>query len=283
MSEELNTVTDADDVFAATVPADEPKKPGRPGRGRKLLTVVLPAVLVLGAIGGGVTYTGVTVRSADRTAPTVVWEQPDLSKAPKDPALDIARGKASTPLSKMLLPVPATYELGPDIEGYGNDGELSGKEAALLLKEDGKGLSGKKRREYEKDIDRLGVQGIAFRSYAWPDEGLVVTVHITRMKDKKAIRSMFELRKKLSSDLLKFPKGPKIGGHKNSACFMYPQDKELDKEQQAEELDGMVCSAYDSEVLVTVTAAGAKPFDKSAVAELVKKQLEHIESPGEYV
>ncbi|MFB7370185.1 hypothetical protein ACFC0D_10115 [Streptomyces sp. NPDC056222] len=283
MSEEQNTVIDPDDVFAATVPADEPKEPGKPGRARRLLTIVLPAVLVLGAVGGGVAYTSVTVRDADRAAPTVVWEQPDLSKVPKDPALDVARGKASTPLSKLLLPVPSAYELGPDIEGYGNDGELSGKEAAALLKEDGKGLSGKKRRDYEKDIDRLGVQGIAFRSYAWPEQGTVVTVHITRMKDKKAIRGMYELRKGLSADLLKFPKGPKIGGHKNSACFMYPQEKGLDKEEQAEQLDGMVCTAYDSEVLVTVTAAGPKPFDKSAVAELVRKQLDHLKSPGEYV
>ncbi|MEU6880884.1 hypothetical protein [Streptomyces sp. NPDC046712] len=279
MTEDQNTVIDADNVFAATVPAEEPKKPGR---GRKLLTVVLPTVLVLGAIGGGVTYTGVTVSSADRTAPTVVWEQPDMSKAPKDPALDTARGKASTPLSKLLLPVPSAYELGPDIEGNGNDGELGGKEATALLKQEGKGLSGKKRRDYEKRIERLGVQGTAFRSYAWPAQGLEVTVHITRMKDKKQIRDMFQVQKELFG-FLKFPKGPKIDGHKNSACFMRPEDEDLDKKEQDEQLDGMICVAYDSEVLVTVTSAGAKPFEKSAVAELVRKQLDHIESPGEYV
>jgi hypothetical protein len=283
VSEDQNTVTEADDVVAATVPAEEPKKPGSSGRARKLLTVVLPGVLVLGAIGGGVTYTSVTVRDADRSAPTVVWEQPDLSNAPKDPALDVARGKASTPLSKLLLPVPSAYELGPDIDGYGNDGELGGKEAATLLKGEGKGLSGKKRRDYEKNVDRLGVQGMAFRSYAWPAQSLVVTVNITRMKDKNAIRRAYELRKGLSADLLKFPKGPKIADHKNSACFLLPQDKQLDKKEQAEALDGMVCTAYDAEVLVTVTAAGPKPFDKSAVAELVKKQLDHIKSPGEYI
>ncbi|MFE5481735.1 hypothetical protein [Streptomyces sp. NPDC056527] len=283
MSEHQNTVTDPEDVLAATVPVDPPEAPGRSGRGRRLLTIVLPAVLVLGAVGGGVAYTNVTVRDADRSAPTVVWEQPDVSKTQKDPALDAVRGKASTPLSKMLLPVPEAYELGPDMEGYGNDGELGGKEAAALLKEDGKGLSGKKRRDYEKEVDRLGIQGIAFRSYAWPEQGTVFTVRITRMKDKKAIRGAYELRRKLSADLLKFPKGPKVDGHKNSACFMYPQEKGLDKEEQAEQLDGMVCTAYDAEVLVTVAAAGPKPFDRSAVAELVKKQLDHIKSPGEYV
>ncbi|MEU9864244.1 hypothetical protein AB0D99_25555 [Streptomyces sp. NPDC047971] len=283
MSEDRNTVIDPDDVFAATVPVDPPEERGRPGRARKLLTVVLPAVLVLGAVGGGVAYTSVTVGDADRSAPTVVWEQPDLSKAPKDPALGAARGKASTPLSKMQLPVPDAYELGPDIEGYGNDGELSGKEAAALLKEEGKGLAGKKRRDWEKEVDRQGIQGVAFRSYASPERGVVITVHITRMKDKKAIRGGYELKKRLMADLLKFPKGPRIDGHKNSACFMYPQAKGLDKEERAVQVDGMTCSAYEADVLVTVTAAGSKPFDKSEVAELARKQLDHITSPGEYI
>jgi hypothetical protein len=213
-----------------------------------------------------------------------VWEQPDLESMPKDPALDVARGKSSTPLSKLLLPVPPAYDLGPDIESYGNDGELGAKEAAALLKQEGKGLSGKKRRDYEKRVDRLGVQGIAVRSFASPGEGLLINVHITRMKDKKRIRDMFELRKELS-DLLEFPKGPKIGGHKNSACFMLPQvqDDDMDKEEKETQLEGMVCAAYDSDVFVSVTATGVKPFDKSAVAELVKKQLDHIKSPGEYV
>ncbi|MET9372578.1 hypothetical protein ABZX98_00280 [Streptomyces sp. NPDC002992] len=284
MSEDLNTVTEPHNVMAppVDVPASEPKK--KTGRGRKLLTVVLPAVLVLGAIGGGVTYTGVTVSSADRTAPTTVWEQPDLGAMPKDPALDVARGRSSTPLSKLLLPVPSAYELGPDIESYGNDGELGAKEAAALLKQQGKGLSGKKRRDYEKRVERLGVQGIAVRSFAWPEQGLLVDVHITRMKDKKRIREMFELREDLSG-LLELPAGPKIDGHRNSACFMIPQDEDdgMDKEEKEAQLDGMVCAAYDSDVFVSVTAVGVKPFQKSAVAELVKKQLDHIKSPGEYV
>ncbi|MFF8280233.1 hypothetical protein ACF05T_29800 [Streptomyces lateritius] len=271
---------DVTDVFAATVPADEPAKPRR---GRTLLTVVLPAVLVLGAVGGGLTYTAVTVDAADRSAPTVVWESPAPQRGGEDPAtLGATRGKASTPLSKLLLPVPAGYELGPDIEMYGNDGELGAKEAAALLKEEGKGLSGKKRRDFEKRVDRLGVQGVAVRSFQSTDADVVVTVHLTQMKDKKRIGDVFELRKELSR-LLGFPKGPKIGGHKTSACFMVPKDPDLDKEKQADQLDGMVCSAYEADVSVTVTASGSKRFDTSAVAEIVKQQLDHITSPGEYV
>ncbi|MET9436253.1 hypothetical protein [Streptomyces sp. NPDC006551] len=267
-----------DDVFAATVPAEEPTKPGR---GRRLLTAVLPAVLVLGVIGGGVTYTGVTVAAADRSAPTVVWEAGSATEG-SDPAAGIVRGKASTPLSKLLLPVPEGYSLGPDIETYGNDGELGGKEAAALVKREGKGLSGKKRREYEKEVDRLGVQGIAVRSFVSDENDVVVDVTLMRMKDKKQIGKMFQLRKEIA-DLLEFPKGPKISGHKNAVCYVMPELEGLDKKEKAKQLEGMVCIAYDSENLVAVTAAGAKPFDRSAVAALVKKQLDHIKSPGEYV
>ncbi|MEU8521850.1 hypothetical protein [Streptomyces sp. NBC_01216] len=274
-----NTVPDEGDVFASTVPPDAP---ARPGRARRLLTVVLPAVLVLGAVGGGVTYTGVTVAAADRTADTVVWEEPDTKAKDEDPATAALRGKSSTPLSKLLLPAPSGYDLGPDVETFGNDGELGAKEATALLKEQAKGLSGKKRRDYEKRIDRLGVQGVGVRTFVSSDTDLVVYVHITQMKDKKRIRDMFELRKEISG-LLKFPKGPKIDGHTKSFCNLIPSDKSLSKKEQAYQLDGMVCAAYDSDVYVTVTAAGVKPFDKSAVAALVKKQMDHIESPGEYI
>ncbi|WP_254705858.1 hypothetical protein [Streptomyces vilmorinianum] len=270
---------DVDDVFAATVPPEEPKKRGR---GRKLLTVALPAVLVLGVIGGGVTYTAVIVASADRSAPTVPWEQTDMTARDEDPALRALRGKASTPLSKLLLPAPEGYELGPDVESYGNDSELGEKEALALLKQEGKGLSGKKRRAYEKRVEKVGIKGIAVRSFASQDGDTVVYIRVTQMKDKKRIREMFELRKELF-ELFEFPKGPKIGGHKNSACYMAPEAKDLDKEEKADQLEEMRCTAYDSEVEVTVTVAGSKPFDRSAVADLVKKQLDHIESPGEYV
>lgn len=267
MSEDLNTVTE----------------PTKPGRGRKLLTVVLPTVLVLGAIGGGVTYTAVTVESADRSAPTVAWEETEATQWDKDPAaLSAERGRASTPLSKLLLPVPEGYTLGPDIESYGNDGEVSDKEALALMKQEGKGLSGKKRREYDKRVEKVGIKGIAVRSFAAEDSETVVSVRITQMKDKKQIRAMFELRKDLF-ELFEFPKGPKIGGHKNSACFMVPEDKDLTKAEKSRQLEEMHCTAYDSEVEVTVTVAGSKPFDRSAVAELVRKQLDHIKSPGEYV
>ncbi|MFI8522231.1 hypothetical protein ACIGEZ_31100 [Streptomyces sp. NPDC085481] len=254
----------------------------RPGRRRKALTVVLPAVLVLGAVGGGITYTGVTVSSADNTAETQVWAEPASGTEGKDPAeTTVNRGRADTPMAKLLLPVPDGYRLGPDAGAYGNDGELGEKEATALLKDQLRGISGKKRREYEKRIDRLGVQGVGVRSFLSRDNQHLVTVRITRMKNKRRIHDMFVLEQDLAK-ILELPKGPKISGHKNSACFLLPEDKEDGDGKGATQLAAMTCSAYDSELLVSVEAAGST-LDKAAVAALVKKQLDHIKSPGEYV
>ncbi|MER5964811.1 hypothetical protein [Streptomyces sp. NPDC002057] len=272
----------ADATAAPAGGTAEPSPRRKRGAGRVLLGIVLPSVLVLGVAGGGVAYTAVTVSSADRTAPTQVWSAPEPVANDEDPAETAARGRAGTPLSKLLLPVPEGYELGPDQELYGNDGELGEKDAVALMKREGEGLSGKKRRAYEKGVDRLGLQGVAVRTYADLDEAAVITVHITRMKDKKRIKESFRLRTEVL-EALEFPKGPKVKDHRNAACYLVPEDETLKKKEREERLDGMICLAYDSEVMVAVTAASARPFDRAATADLLRKQLDHIESPGEYV
>ncbi|MFC8491437.1 hypothetical protein ACFUJU_11615 [Streptomyces sp. NPDC057235] len=256
--------------------------PGRKGVRRALLGVVLPSVLVLGLIGGGVTYTALTVSSADRTAPTQVWAAPEKTARDEDPAAALARGRAGTPLSGLLLPLPEGYEFGPDEELYGNDGELGAAEATALVKQEGKGLSGKKRREFEKRVDKLGIGGIAVRTFADPDRDVVVSFQIARMKDRKRVEDSYRLRKEVM-DFLEFPKGPGVKDHRDAVCHTAPDNDELGKKEQALALEEMICLAYDSEVMVTLKAVGAKPFDGARVADLLKQQLDHIASPGEYV
>ncbi|MFE5830806.1 hypothetical protein ACFQ8W_11245 [Streptomyces sp. NPDC056508] len=256
--------------------------PGKRGARRILLGVVLPSVLVLGLIGGGVTYTALTVSSADRTAPTQVWGTPEKTARDEDPAAALARGRAGTPLSRLLLPLPEGYEFGPDEELYGNDGELGAAEATALMKQGGKGLSGKKRREFEKRVDKLGIGGIAVRTFADPDRDVVVSFQIARMKDRKRVKDSYRLSKEVM-DFLEFPKGPEVKDHRDAVCYTAPDNDELDKKEQALALEEMICLAYDSEVMVTLKAVGAKPFDGARVADLLKQQLDHIASPGEYV
>ncbi len=277
MSEDRNDVTEAAEDRQPSAGT-----PGKKGVRRVLLGVVLPSVLVLGLIGGGVTYTALTVSSADRTAPTQMWGTPKKTERDEDPAAALARGRAGTPLSRLLLPLPEGYEFGPDEELYGNDGELGAAEATALMKQEGKGLSGKKRREFEKQVDKLGIGGVAVRTFADPDRDVVVSFQIARMKDKRRVKDSYRLRKEVM-DFLEFPKGPEVEDHRDAVCYTAPDNDELDKKEQALALEEMICLAYDSEVMVTLKAVGAKPFDEARVADLLKQQLDHIASPGEYV
>ncbi|MGW0563668.1 hypothetical protein ACWDZ4_24435 [Streptomyces sp. NPDC003016] len=247
---------------------------------RRLFGTVLPAVLVVGALGGGAAYTVNTAGSADVTAPTTVWKESDREPA-EDPAGDVAKGRDSTELSRLLLPVPETYRLGPDIDSYGNDGELSSAQAVALLKEQGGEIYGKNRREYERRVDKLGVQGIAVRSYTSNAGDLVVQTQIVRIKDEKQVHDLYKFR----TELLRFlgvPKGPKVGGHKEASCVMAAPTGRSGTEEKPG-LDGMFCMAYDGELMVNVTASGTEPFSKSDVTRLVEDQLDHVVSPGEYI
>ncbi|WP_443035479.1 hypothetical protein [Streptomyces sp. BE230] len=276
-----------DDVTLPAPAAPEPESPHpaapepapgpvRKGRARRVILATVPVVLVLAAVAGAAAYTKVTVDGADRTVSTALWQKPAHGPG-KDPAGDIARGRVSTGMSKLLLPVPAGFRLGPDSGTYGNDAELSGRAATAEMKDSGRGLSGKQRREYEKRIDKLHVQGVGIRTYASDANDLVVETQLVRMKDKKAVRDSYRFQTGLFDGVGIFRDGPAVSGHKkNATCFLNPKNSK-------QKVDGMFCVAYEGEAMFTFTASGTKPFDKSAVVELVKDQLNHITSPGEYV
>ncbi|MFG2429228.1 hypothetical protein [Streptomyces sp. NPDC048590] len=263
---ETDEAPDADAVPAAPV---------RSGRARRVLVTALPFVLVLAAVGSAAAYTKVTVDGADRTVETTVWKVSDREPG-KDPAPDASRGRTDSELSKLLLPVPKGYRLGSDDGEYGNDDEVDGERAAAAMKASS-GLAGKERREYEKRIDKLRLQGLGIRSYVSDDNDLEVHATVVRMKDKKAVRDLHTLRTGLFDLVGVFRDGPKIKGHtRQASCYLQPKDGDSDIEQ-------MLCSAYDGELSISYRATGIEPVDKAAVAELLKDQLEHIESPGEYI
>ncbi|WP_424921408.1 hypothetical protein [Streptomyces sp. wa1] len=282
MTDENMPVTDgsmpeptADGASAPAVsgPSAPSRKPGQ-----RFLVAVLSCALG-GAVGAGA-YIVHKVGGADRTARTTVWQKPD-GEPDKDPAGDVSAGRASTELSKLQLPVPAGYTLGPDSGSDGNDSEISGKKAAAALKETGRGLAGKQRRELDRRIDKLEIQGVAVRTYRADSDDLAVEIKITKMKDRKAVRDTHLFRQELLESVGVFRKGPAVKGHKHAACFLMPKEK--DAGGDAVELDGMQCTAYDGELSVNLIATGIEPFEKTEVVDLLKDQLDHVASPGEYI
>ncbi|MFF4354208.1 hypothetical protein [Streptomyces sp. NPDC001530] len=257
--------------------APETKKPGRRGR----IAAVAASVLLVGAVIGGTGYTVVTVQDADRDAGAPVWKFPKAAKQ------DAKKAKAASGLAAMLVPYETDgWSRGPDIAEFGSDAALSGGEAAALRKESIRDLPRSQRRRLEKQIDKQHTKGMVMRSYlstanagdspVYAERAFTVSVELMQMEDKRAVRNMSTFQNEFLDALSIFRKGPKIEGHKNAECFLPPKDAD-------DEIDVMYCSAYEGDVLVSVTAEAAKPLNTKGVAALLREQLDRIVEPGEAV
>ncbi len=247
-------------------------------RRRSTLTLALASLLVLGAAGGGLAYTKVTVDAADRSAPTKVWKVPPKTPSVDDPVPDVSDGRQDNPLSRELLPMPADYRLGPDIDGFGNDAYLSGKEAEALLRQGADGLPSDQRDQHRKFVKELEVEGMAMRSYTRYSDDLVVEIKLSQMNDKSAVEDLNTLQSGLAEAFDVFREGPEIDGYENAKCFLMPETDDA-------ELGKMFCTAHEGDVLVSLDATGAEgydgtPFPKKEAAKLLKKQLDRLTEGG---
>ncbi|MFD3958698.1 MULTISPECIES: hypothetical protein [Streptomyces] len=257
---------------ASAAPEPAAPEPSAPKR-RRAVATVLPLVLVLAAVGGAAAYTAQAVNGADRTVETAVWDGSAPEPGP-DPAAKADRGRADTELSRLLLPVPEGYRLGPDLAGLSNDGEASGEAAVAALKEEGgRGLSAKQYRQLDALIGKLKVRGVAHRSYAADSGDLVLSVRVTQAEDARTVRTLHEQKTALVEAFGVLDKGPKIDGHKNATCYRLPDDRD-------NPVDSIACYAYEGGTSVTFQVDGPKPLRAATVAGLVKQQLDHITSPG---
>ncbi|MET7276301.1 hypothetical protein ABZS59_34870 [Streptomyces flaveolus] len=261
-------------VDAETDTAAHPE--ARTGRGRRI-GLVACALLLATAVIGTAGFTAVTVRDADRDTGAPVWRFPAAATDAKAPP--------ATGLAGILVPYrPDGWSRGPDLGEFGADATLSGAQATALSKESLSGLPRSQRKELEKEIDRRHITGVAMRSYAstggvhlGEETGAAtVSVTLTRMDDRAAVRSMSTRRNAFFEALDVFEDGPRIAGHKNAKCFLLPADSD-------EGLDMMFCSAYQGDVLVSAAAEGVQPFAAKAAAELLTEQLDRIAEPGEAV
>ena len=250
-------------------PEQAPKKKRlRPGR----IAAVAGAVLLLGAVIGGVGYTVVTVQDADRDAGAPRWRLPAAEHG-------VVKVKEGTGLGGMLVPFgPDGWNRGPDIAEFGSDAELSGRQATALRKESLRDLPRSTRRQLEKEIDKERIKGMAMRSYydSINIDPPTVSIVLSQMENKAAVRDSVKFQNEFLSALKVFRKGPEIKGHKNAHCFLPPKIA-------GEKLDTMVCSAYQGDVLVSLTAHAAKSVDTTLVATLLREQLDRIAEPGEAV
>ncbi|MEU4890004.1 MULTISPECIES: hypothetical protein [Streptomyces] len=282
---------------AAPPPAGAPPSPP-PGRSRRsrrrALTTGLAVLLCLGAAGSGTVYAVQKLDAADRTAPTVVWadsDETDETDEPDEPGRDGAEGKpeksgagAGEPgepgdapaLAGRLLPMPPDHAPGPDIGEFGNDYVLTGQDARAVLKESGRDLPAKQRRERERALEKLRIEGLAGRTYHSEEHGTVAEIQIMRMKNRAGARELHQSYVQLYELLGIFRDGPRVKGHKNATCLLAPKPEKNG-------LTGMNCMAQVDDLLVTLIVSGAEPLPAKDMAGLMKDQLDHITAPGEYV
>ncbi|MZE70441.1 hypothetical protein GTW93_15915 [Streptomyces sp. SID5789] len=236
------------------------------------------ALLAAAVVAGG-GYTVVTVNGADRDPGAPVWTLPDAAPTKKAPAAK------ATGLAQALVPFRSDgWSRGPDIGEFGSDAALSGAEATALRKESLAGLPRSERKQLEKEIDRRRITGVAMRNYAgtgtFTSDGMTgsatVTIVLSRMENRSAVRSMADGQNKFFEALDVFREGPRIKGHKDARCFRLPGETD-------EDLDMMFCAAHEGDVLVTATADGVRPFDTKGVSALLTEQLNRIAEPGRSV
>lgn len=259
---------------APGLPSEPARRPAR--RGRRVAAVT-GSLLLAGAVAAAVAVTAVRVDGADRDPGAPTWKLPEA----------VAEGERSAPaqgLAGMLLPYGEDGRLrGPDVAEFGADAQLSGARATALQKESLRGLPRAQRKRLEKEVDRQRITGMAIRSYAsgsasiyQSEEIYTARIVLARMENRAAVRDLARTRTRALDSVDALRKGPKVQGHKDAACFLLPKDEDR-------VLDGMFCSAYAGNVLVTVTVDGVAPIDTASVAEMLREQLDRIDEPGKAV
>lgn len=251
-----------------------------PARGRRRLALVTAAVLVAVAAAGGIGYTvlrhdgsGGDARAGSHPA-TTPWTQPT-------PTVTKAFGARSGgshygSLNLLLLPMPDTYDPGPDVEAFGNDVVLDRSQAEDLVKGDLTDLPAKERKTVQSTVNAMHIEGAGLRTYTQHDGELVIRMEIVQMKNEDAARGETRFFTAFTHAMGVFRAGPRISGHPQATCVLAPKEKDAT-------LDSMYCQATEGDLMIKMTADGTLPLEKAEAADLLHKQLDRVRDPGQAV
>lgn len=273
MSDEENPVVPAPEPVPEpeAVPEGAPETASAP-KSRRGLALGIAAALVAVAAGGGIGYAVLHQDdSADKRPAAEPWKAPIPAKTGEFGAK--SGGSHYGRLGKLLLPLPDTYEPGPDVHEFGNDVELDAKQAESMMKGSISHLPKKNRKAVEKAIDDLHLQGAGMRTYRSSDGLYVIEIQIVQMKNKQAAADRTEYFDEFTKALGIFRNGPKIAGHDKARCVLPPTEP-------GKKLDEMTCQATEGDLLVTMDVTGTVPLHKTEAADLLKQQLDRIQDPG---
>lgn len=278
------TEQQSDAVPEPAAEQDAPVSAHPPRTGRRRVPALVAGGLGLAILAGGGFWASGRIDQADRTSPTRYW-------VPAGPR-PIATG-APVPtvppneLTGKLLPMPVDHELGPDLGEEGNDFYVSGERAVQAMKDARTGLSARERAERDKAVAEMKLKGLAGRSYTKSSYGggPVTEIELTQA-DPQALTVFSEVSKKLLDVLVtlggKKKDAPAVEGFPQAKCVLLDIVEERSGSPKPEPIVSLDCVAVEGSVLVTFRSFGPR-LDVKDAAELFRKQLNHLKSPGESV
>ncbi|MCX4959694.1 hypothetical protein [Streptomyces virginiae] len=286
MSEQQNTTgpesAPAPAVPAEPAPAPEPAAAVEPAaapvrkKNRRTLALVSAAVGVVVLAGGGVAAAA-ALADADRTAPTRYWVAEDHTTGGKpDPVPSVPPNE----LTGKLMPLPANYWPGPDLDPEGNYYYLPSDKALQSFKDARTGLSSSERAERDKSLADLKLKGMAGRSYGRGEGrgGAVAEIRLIQA-DPQQLAKFGEFTKKLIELTAAGGEAPQVEGYPQAKCGL--DDSLKGGKDGKDKIDALDCVAVEGDVLVTFRMYGSKGFAVKDAASLFKQQLDHLKSPGE--
>ncbi|MGA5322406.1 hypothetical protein ACPCIU_18460 [Streptomyces seoulensis] len=251
--------------------SDVVSKPARPRRTARIVGAALALATV-----AGIGCTAVVVHGADRSPGAPAWRLPQAAKERKG-------AEKQSGLRALLLPFgEERYVRGPDVDKFGSDTELTGRQTSDLLRQSLRSIPRSQRQQLEKRFGKNPVKGMAVRSYAstvWAGDGSrVFTVEMVLSRsDRSTLRARNRSQQQFVDAMKIFRKGPAIKGHEDhAACFLPPA-------VDGEKLDSMSCSGYVGDIGVTAWIEGTAPLDLKGAADMMRAQFDRIKEPGEAV
>lgn len=254
----------------------EPPVPPAASRARRANVLKAVAVVAAAAVLGTYCYTVVRNKQHDRDGarPAATWTAPTPSATKAFGAK--SGGSHYGSLSLLLLPVPDDYGPGPDVEAYGNDVVLTAGQASALVKGDAGAKTAKERKQLDAAVDALHIEGAGLRTYAHHSHELIVQTALIQMRNKRAAQAESAYFGTFAKALGGYGKGLKVPGHPQATCV-------LPKRDTGEKLDSMICLATEGDLMVEMNAEGVAPLEQSAAVDLLRRQLDRIQDPGESV
>ena len=257
--------------------AAAPVAPVAPRRRRRTALITVGAVVVVAAaVGVGHGALRGTAGGGHAAAQATPWTRTPGTQAEK--AYGVKPGGAHYgSLRDMLLPVPAGWIPGEDVEQYGNDAVLDANQAASYFlgpdSDDDDAAAGK------KIADELHFEGAGVRTYQPSDGSESATVVLFQARNQVALQKFFtSLHSVGSLSDTHGSKTLKVAGYPDASCHTDPGDGGT-----SSELSGLECEAVQGDLLVGMSVDGPLPLDPTKAVDLYRKQLDRIKAPGEAV